>query len=183
MKGANKASKGGMSSTNTKPLASTRSSTQIEASPGIPGLFVNFLTIFSFDRNEIFSYIVVDANAGASDMGATGSGWMDGTRRGFGEGLPPRRSTPSDRNEYTAEKNLTQMVKSLKSRVTNLQSKMSLEKELLEEDIKVSEDGQERGVKDLPKIVNDADEEVPRSIRELRGYGECQCACESSIYI
>lgn len=73
-----------------------------------------------------------------------------------------------DKSFIMGETNITQMIKSLGNRTESLKSKMGMAKDLLRADVELSEEGNERGAKDLPKIVNDADEEVPRSLREIR---------------
>lgn len=73
-----------------------------------------------------------------------------------------------DKSFILGETNITQMIKSLGNRTESLKSKMSMAKELLRADVELNGEGDERGAKDLPKIVNDTDEEVPKSLRELR---------------
>lgn len=73
-----------------------------------------------------------------------------------------------DKSFIMGETNISQMIKSLGNRTENLKSKMSMAKDLLRADVELNEEGDERGAKDLPRIVNDADEEVPKSLRELR---------------
>ena len=73
-----------------------------------------------------------------------------------------------DKAFIMGETNITQMIKSLGNRTESLKTKMAMAKELLRADVELNEEGDERGAKDLPKIVNDAEEEVPKSLRELR---------------
>jgi hypothetical protein len=82
--------------------------------------------------------------------------------------VAPRQSAVLDKSFIMGETNITQMIKSLGNRTESLKSKMCMAKELLRADVELNEEGDERGAKDLPKIVNDADEEVPKSLRELR---------------
>lgn len=80
----------------------------------------------------------------------------------------PKSSVVLDKAFIMGETNITQMIKSLGNRTEGLKTKMAMAKELLRADVELNEEGDERGAKDLPKIVNDAEEEVPKSLRELR---------------
>lgn len=114
---------------------------------------------------------------------ATNGGQMKQTD--YSETFQASRGNTAQKTAGVMEKNLNQMVKALRNRISNLESKMKLENELLgfdcPEDIsKMSEDDLKRGTKDLPKFVDEAEEEVPKSLREIRQQAQAQASTNNT---
>lgn len=108
-----------------------------------------------------------------------------GQKQNYSETFQASRGNTAQKTAGAMEKNLNQMVKALRNRISNLESKMNLETELLgfdcPEDIsKMSADDLKRGTKDLPKFVDEAEEEVPKSLRELRQQAQASAGTTSN---